>query len=138
MELPVVQDQNVQALGKTIREAVEEVLESVTVQRLTFEKKPLSGLRLDSTVETVAPVGRPLLLDGFYAGGFYAGKCDPAPCDRHESKPALVLAEQANGPLGLGLNRLDPGWKLFLERYLLSLAFFGWLGRGAFGLASSS
>ena len=124
MELPVVQDQNVQALGKTIGEAVEEVLESVAVEQLAFEEKPLSGLRLDSTVETVAPVGRPLLLDGFYAG-----KCDPAPCDRHESKPALVLAEQANGPLGLGLNRLDPGWKLFLERYLLSLAFFGWLMR---------
>jgi hypothetical protein len=120
MELPVVQDQDVQAIGESVCKAVQEVLESIAVETGPFEQEPLSGLRFDRSVEVVALVGRPLLLNRLYAG-----ERDSTSDSWHQSKPTLVLAEQPNGPLGLGSNRLDPGWKLFFERYLLLLAFFG-------------
>ena len=68
--------------------------------------------KVDGSVKIVTLVSGPLLLDRFHAG-----KCDPTPRDRHQSKSALVLAEQAHWPFSPGSNYLDPGWKILLECY---------------------
>ena len=77
MELPVIQDQDAQALGESVCQAIEEILKPVAVEIEPFEEEPLSSFWLDDSIQAVTLVGRPLLLDRFYAE-----KGNPAPCER--------------------------------------------------------
>jgi hypothetical protein len=43
VEPPVIQNQDIDALGKSAGECLQEVLEAVATGRLTFEKKPVFG-----------------------------------------------------------------------------------------------
>ena len=96
------------------------------VREETARRSSAQRLRkVDGSVKIVTLVSGPLLLDRFHAG-----KCDPTSFDRHQSKSALVLAEQAHWPFSLGSNCLDPGWKILLECYLLSLTFLGGWAEG--------
>jgi hypothetical protein len=60
------------------------------------------------------------------------------PRNGHQPNPTLILAKQPHGLVRPRLDARKTVGKALLEVYLLLLVFFGWLGRGAFGLAPSS
>jgi hypothetical protein len=116
----VVQNQNVQALGVHRREAVQKILKAIAVESISFDEKTLPSCWLDR------PVKIEVLISGFlHLNRFDSRTRDSTPRDRHQPEPALILAKQPNGPPRLGSNRLDSGWKLLFEDYLLRFAFFG-------------
>ncbi len=104
MEPPVVQNQDVCASREPARESVEEVLEALAVQSISFEKKSLTRGRLDRPIEVEVLISRLLHLNRLNSR-----KRDSTSCDRHEPKPTLVLAEQPNRPAGLCSNLPDSG-----------------------------
>ena len=97
MELAVIQNHDVLALGKRLRKPIQEVLEADAVQTLVFGEKPLAGFWLNGSVEIKVVVGRLRGLDRLYTR-----QGNSMPNRGHQSNPALILAEQAHGPAGIG------------------------------------
>jgi len=130
VEPPVVENHDVIAPGKRLREPIEVLLKAVAVETLMLGEKPLAGLRLDGSVQVEVLVSGLGLLDRLHAG-----EGNSMPRDWHPPDSAFVLAKQTHWPVGLFLQVREIIGEMLLKSYVVVLVFLGWRGRGDFGFA---